>query len=317
MSALHEDEIEIDLPLVRRLVNSSFPHLASRPLRPIEAYGSTNALFRLGDDLLVRLPRQPGGSATIDKEARWLPHVAVALPITVPKIIAIGEPDLGYPERWAVMHWIDGETPELPSIGSDSPTDDGLALGLADFIRALGVLQVPADALTDPELSHYRGESLAAIDASTRDYLADCRQLHGLDLDLDGCERVWEAAMALPDSAETVAARWIHGDLLAENLLVRNGRLAAVLDFGCLSVGDPTVDLIVAWEVLDSPNRELFQSLLGVDEVTWMRGRAWALAIALMTFLYYWQTMPERCAARLTMARAVLADAAPLLQNGR
>jgi aminoglycoside phosphotransferase (APT) family kinase protein len=216
------------------------------------------------------------------------------------------------------MHWIDGKTPELPSVGSDSPTDDGLALDLADFIRALGDLQVPADALKDPVLSHYRSDSLAAIDASTRDYLADCRQLHGLDLDFDGCQRVWEAPMALPDSAETVAARWILGDLLAENLLVRNGRLAAVLDFGCLSAGDPTVDLIVAWEVLDPPpNRELFQSLLGVDEVTWMRGRAWALAIALITFPYYWQTMPERCAAPLTMVRAVLADAAPLLQNGR
>lgn len=137
-----------------------------------------------------------------------------------------------------------------------------------------------------------------------------------LDLDLDACLRIWETAMALSGSGEAVALRWLHGDLLAENLLVRNRRLAAVLDFDSLSLGDPTVDLIVAWEVFDPRSRELFRSLLGVDVVTWLRGRAWALAIALITFPYYWQTLPERWAARLAMARAVLADAAPLLQNG-
>lgn len=315
MAPLHEDEIEIGLPLARALVDAALPHLAGRPLRPVDASGSTNALFRLGDDHLVRLPRQPGGSETIDKEARWLPHVAVALPVAAPKIVAVGEPNLGYPELWSVVCWTDGETPDVPVAGPDGPAD-GFARDLADFVRALGELQVPPDALTDPALRCYRGEPLAAMDATTRDYLADCRQLPGLDLDLDACLRIWETAMALSGSGEAVAPRWLHGDLLAENLLVRNGRLAAVLDFGCLSVGDPTVDLIVAWEVLDPPSRELFRSLLGVDEVTWLRGRAWALAIALMTFPYYWQTMPERCGARLAMARAVLADAAPLLQNG-
>ncbi|MHB8247018.1 MAG: aminoglycoside phosphotransferase family protein [Acidimicrobiales bacterium] len=316
MGPLHEDDIDIDLPLVRALVDAVLPNLASQPLRPLDASGSSNALFRLGDDLLVRLPRQPGGSAVIDKEARWLPHVAVALPVATPKVVAVGEPDLGYPEHWSVVSWTDGQTPDVPVVGLHG-APDGLARDLADVVRALGEVEVPADALTDPALRWYRGEPLAAMDATTRAYLADCRQLASLDLDLDACLRIWEAAMALPATGEAVAPRWLHGDLLAENLLVRNGRLAAVLDFGGLSVGDPTVDLIVGWEVLDPPRRELFRSLLGVDEVTWLRGRAWALTIALMTFPYYWQTMPDRCAARLTMARAVLADAARLLQRGR
>lgn len=312
MGPLHEDEIDINLPLVRALVDAVLPDLASQPLRPLDASGSSNALFRLGDDLLVRLPRQPGGSAAIDKETRWLPHVAAALPVAVPKVVAVGEPDLGYPERWSVVGWIDGQTPDVPVVGLHG-VSDGLARDLADVVRALGELEVPPDALTDRALRWYRGEPLAAMDATTRAYLADCRQLPGLDLDLDACLRIWEAAVALPATGEAVTPRWLHGDLLAENLLVRNGRLAAVLDFGGLSVGDPTVDLIVGWEVLDPPRRELFRYLLRVDEVTWLRGRAWALAIALMTFPYYWQTMPERCAARLAMARAVLADAAPLL----
>ena len=101
-----------------------------------------------------------------------------------------------------------------------------------------------------------------------------------------------------------------HGDLLAENLLVRDGRLAAVLDFGGLAVGDPTVDLIVAWEVLDPASREVFRRAVGVDETSWLRGRAWALSLALITFPYYWSTMPDRCASRLAVARSVLADAA-------
>ncbi|MDE3206802.1 MAG: aminoglycoside phosphotransferase family protein [Acidobacteriota bacterium] len=315
MPALHDDEIEIGLPLVRRLVDATLPHLAGRPLRPLGASGSTNALFRLGDDLLVRLPRQPGGSTVIDKEARWLPHVAASLPVAVPEFVAVGEPGLGYPERWSVVHWTDGATPAVPVAGPHRPAD-GLARDLANFVRALGDLPVPPDALTDPALRCYRGESLAAMDATAREYLAECRQLPSLDLDLDACLRVWEAAMAMPGSEEA-APRWLHGDLLAENLLVRDGRLAAVLDFGGLSIGDPTVDLIVAWEVLDHHGRELFRSILDVDEATWRRGRAWALLIGLMTFPYYWHSMPERCAARLAMAHTVLADAAPLLQEGR
>lgn len=311
--ALHEDEIEIDLPLVRALVDRALPNLAGRPLRALHASGSSNALFRLGDDLLVRLPRQPGGAEAIAKEARWLPHVAPALPVSVPRVVAVGEPDVGYPERWSVVCWLDGQAPRVPA-GPEEAV--GLARGLAEVVASLGRLTVAADALDDPALRSYRGEPLTAMDAATRAYLADCRKLPGLDLDIDACLHVWEAAMALTGADQVISPRWLHGDLLAENLLVRNGELVAVLDFGGLAVGDPTVDLVVAWELLDRPGRDLFRSLVGVDEATWLRGRAWALAIAAMTFPYYWDTMPERCAARLAMARAVLADAATRSSKG-
>jgi aminoglycoside phosphotransferase (APT) family kinase protein len=305
--ALHDDEIEIDLPLVRALVDRAMPELAGRPLRALDASGSSNALFRLGDDLLVRLLRQPGGAETIAKEALWLPHVAPALRVSVPEIVAAGEPDLANPERWSVVRWLDGQTPTVPA-GPDEV--GGLARALAEVVGSLGGLTVPADALEDPALRWYRGEPLAAMDAATRAYLAQRRRLPGLDLDIDGCLHVWDAAMALPDADRVGSPRWLHGDLLAENLLVRDGDLAAVLDFGGLAVGDPTVDLVVAWELLDPPGRDLFRSLVDIDEATWLRGRAWALAIAAMTFPYYSDTVTDRCAARLTMARAVLADAA-------
>ena len=300
---LHEDEIAIDLTLVRALVDRELPDLAGRALRPLEASGSDNALFRLGADLLVRLPRQPGGSRTIEKEVRWLPHVAPALPVAAPEVVAVGEPGLGYPERWSVVRWIDGAHPDVPPLSGTTE----LARELAGAVGALRELAVPEPALADPALRWYRAEPLARLDRSTREGLAACRELPGLDLDLAACERAWDEAMALPGE-EVGAPHWLHGDLLAENLLVRNGRLAAVLDFGGLAVGDPTVDLAGVWEVLDAPGRDTFRTALGVDEVTWLRGRGWALALAVMTFPYYWHTMPARCAARLAMARAVLAD---------
>lgn len=302
---MHEDEIEIDESLVRALVECALPDLAARPLSPLEVSGSSNMLFRLGNDLLVRLPRQPGGADTIAKEARWLPYLAPALPVSVPEIVAVCEPAVGYPERWSVVRWIEGETPAVPS------TDETAALAndLAAVVAGLRELPVPPAAMEDPHLRWYRGDPLAAMDGTTRRYLTECRELPDLDLDLKACMRLWDAAMDLPDTGAPVEPRWLHGDLLAENLLVRDSRLAAVLDFGGLAVGDPTVDLVVAWEVLNPAQRAVFRSVLDVDELTWLRGRAWALAIATMTFPYYWHTMPDRCGMRLAMARAVLDDA--------
>ena len=299
---LHEDELAIDDATVAALVGRDAPHLAHLPLARLAASGSSNVLYRLGPDLLVRLPRQPGGSDTIVTEARWLPALAATLPVAVPEVVVVGGPGFGYPERWSVVRWIDGEPGRrLPG---DGPVRD-----LAAVVRALGEAPVPGAAARDPHLRTYRGEPLATMDATTRQDLAACREVPGMDLDLDACARVWTHAMHLPGVGERTRPRWLHGDLLAENVLVRDGRLAAVLDFGGLGVGDPTVDLVVAWELLDAAQRTRFRALLDLDEPTWLRGRAWALALSVMTFPYYWSTMPGRCAARLEVARAVLADA--------
>ena len=308
---LHDDEFTIDVRLVRALVDRTLPECASLPLSPLRWSGSSNALFRLGEELLVRLPRQPGGSATIEKEARWLPQIGPLLPAPVPEIVAIGEPGFGYPERWLVVRWLEGDVPTVADPSSEAdPPRGGLALDLAAVVTALCDIDVPASALSDPELHWYRGAPLATRDEHTRRGVEACRAISGLDLDLDASLEVWEQAMALPGSARAPTPRWYHGDLLAENLLVHEGRLAAVLDFGGLSVGDPTVDLIVAWEVLDAASRDVFRQAVGAEDEAWLRGRAWALSLALMTFPYYWVTMPDRCASRLAVARSVLLDAA-------
>jgi aminoglycoside phosphotransferase (APT) family kinase protein len=303
---LHHDEIPIDDALVRSLLGTLSSSYGQLPLRRLDTSGSSNALFRLGDELLVRLPRQPGGTATIEKEQRWLPYVAGALPASVPEIVSVGAPGFGYPERWSVVRWLAGEVPAVPA-AAEEPRHH-LAGDLARVVTGLRGLDVPDAATHDPHLRSYRGEPLVGMDGSTREALASCRQIDALDLDLDACTAVWDDAMSLPGAHEVAEPRWYHGDLVAENLLVRGGRLAAVLDFGGLSVGDPSVDLVVAWELLDPCARARFRAAVDVDDATWLRGRAWALALSVMTFPYYWATMPERCANRLALARAVLAE---------
>jgi aminoglycoside phosphotransferase (APT) family kinase protein len=180
-----------------------------------------------------------------------------------------------------------------------------MAEDLARFVSQMRAIPVPAAALDDPALSWYRGGPLAALDADFREAVDACRAIAGLDLDLRRAALVWEAALAAEQGREPTST-WYHGDLLAENMLMRDGRLAAVLDLGGLAIGDPTVDLVVAWEVLDREGRQAFRDILGSDDAAWARSKGWALLIAMITFTYYWRTMPARCSARHRMASTVL-----------
>lgn len=294
--ALHADELAVDADLVRRLVARSFPRYADLPVVPLAASGSSNVLFRLGAELLVRLPRQPGGGAALAKEARWAPFVAAGLSVAVPEVVAVGPPGEGYGERWLVTRWLDGTVPSRPA--------SYLATGLGRLLTELWELPVPPEARADPDLSWYRCGPLAACDDSFRAAVAACRDLPWLDLDLDRALAVWDGLLAAGRGPAPTG--WLHGDLLAENLLVRDGRLVALLDLGGLGVGDPAVDLMAAWELLDPTGRALLREELDVDDATWARGRGWALLVAMITFPYYGATMPERCASRLAMARATI-----------
>ena len=306
---LHADEILVGVELVRTLVGRAMPDHADEPVRRLESSGSTNSLFRLGDDLLVRLPRQPSGSAAIAKEARWLPVFGPRLPVSVPEVVAVFEPGCDFPRRWSVVRWIEGEHPGVVDHGDsvDSRRED-LATDLAAVLEAMHRVEVPTGADSDPTLRGYRGEPLATMDQVTRENIERCRSLKDFGLDLDAVERIWDEALTLPGAAQRAAPGWYHGDLAAENLLLQNGRLSAVLDFGSLSVGDPTVDLAVAWEILDPPARDVLRKRLGVEDAAWLRGRAWALSITLMIW-YYWTTMPDRRASRMAIGRNILADA--------
>lgn len=307
---MHKDEIPINIELVRKLVDNKVPHFASLPLRRLSASGSSNIQFLLGEDLLVRLPRLPGGSAAIEKEKRWTPIIGSHLPVAVPEFVGDGEPAFGYSERWSIVRWLDGEHPKV-CCPTEPPGEERsqLADGLVRVVLALRSIDVPQVAATDYQLRNYRGCALVDYDKQMHRNIAQCRSIDGLNLDLDAVLSVWKNALELPGASEVESDQWYHGDLVAENLLLTNGQLTAVLDFGGLGVGDPTIDLHGVWELLDSPAREAFRVKVGVNDVEWLRGRAWALAVAIMTFPYYWNTMPGRIENRLAMAQSVLADA--------
>jgi aminoglycoside phosphotransferase (APT) family kinase protein len=193
---LHDDEIPIDAELVRALVDRAMPHYVDLPVRRLDSSGSTNALFRLGENLLVRLPRQTGGSAAIAKEAKWLPVLGPSLPAGVPEVVAVFEPDCDYPEHWSVVRWIDGEHPEV--VTPKTPVDPrraDLAVDLAKVVNALGLAELPSEAASDPALRWYRGEPLATMDAVTRQNIGRCRALNDFGYDLDAAERLWDEAM--------------------------------------------------------------------------------------------------------------------------
>ena len=310
---MHVTGMPVTIELVRQLVDAQFPHLAIMPLRSLDATGSSNFQFRLGDDLIVRLPRLPNSSATIEKEAYWTPIIGKSLPVAVPVCVGVGEPAFDYSEKWSIVRWLDGQhpsvwTPAEAPTNSNSVDQSQLAKDLADVILALRSIDVSDAALRESSLKNYRGRPLENHDRSLRENIEQCRAIDGLELDLDAALDLWEEALSTSNDTGIRKDRWYHGDLVAENLLLTNDRLTAILDLGGLGVGDPTIDLIGAWELLDPPARDILREKVAVSDAEWMRGRAWALAVAIMTFPYYWNTMSGRVDDRLAMARSVLAN---------
>jgi aminoglycoside phosphotransferase (APT) family kinase protein len=289
MSQLHDDEITVDTALAGRLLADQLPQWAHLPLRPVASAGTDNWLLRLGTELVVRLPRHPGAVEGVAKEQRWLRYLAPQLPVAIPTPLAAGVPGRGYPWPWSVYAWLDGEHP--------TRGDDVLARDLAAFIVALQAIPVPGDA---PQ--HYRGGPLADLDDGVREFLPCCEGL----IDSARSAAAWDEAMALPPGPETRA--WFHGDLKPDNLLTQGGRLSAVIDFGGVAAGDPAVDQIVAWTLFDAGPRETFRRGLHADDLTWARGRGWALGIAVVALGYYRDSNPGLAATSIRQVEQVLAD---------
>jgi aminoglycoside phosphotransferase (APT) family kinase protein len=289
---MHVDEVDTDAALVRRLLAAQFPHWADLPIEPVASSGTDNAIYRLGHDMSVRLPRIGWATGQVEKEERWLPKLAPLLPVAVPVVLARGASAERYPWHWSVYGWLDGENPDV-----DRLTDPGsLATELARFVGALHRI----DPTGGPPAG--RGVPLEERDAPTRTAID---ALEGM-IDTAAATAAWERALQAP--AWSGPPVWIHGDLSPGNLLSVDGRLSAVIDFGCLGVGDPACDLIVAWNLLPTETRNVFRAALRVDEATWDRARGWALSIALIQLPYYHRTNPSLAAgARYTIGQ-VLAD---------
>ncbi len=294
---MHSDEVDTDGSLVARLLAGQFPQWADLPVEPVRSAGTDNALYRLGEDMVVRLPRIHWATGQVEKEQRWLPRLAPHLPLAIPVPLAMGTPAEGYPWHWSVYRWLAGETATVErSVDLRQAATD-----LARFIAALQRIDPTGGPPPGPHNSH-RGEPLAKRDAQTRAAIAS---LHGV-LDADAVTTAWEAALEAP--AWPGPPVWIHGDLQAGNLLVRQGRLSAVIDFGCLGVGDPACDLQVAWNFLSAETRGVFRASLAVDAATWARGRGWALSVGLIALPYYRSTNPILAGISRRAIDEVLAD---------
>ena len=273
---MHADEVSTEAALVRRLLALQFPEWAGLPIEPVRFRGTDNALYRLGDDKVVRLPTRPRTVMTLEKERRWLPRLSPFLPLAVPEPLGEGTPGEGYPFTWSIYSWLPG------TIAAEAPIADlrQAALDLAGFIAALQQVD-PSGGPPPGEHNFGRGEPLANRDAPMR---AAVDALRGR-VDTRAVTAAWEEAL---DAREWAGAPvWIHGDLDARNLLVENGRLSAVIDFGSLGVGDPACEVMVAWKLFKGESRYLFRGKLSVDDATWARARGWALSQALIAISYY------------------------------
>jgi aminoglycoside phosphotransferase (APT) family kinase protein len=284
--------VPIDVPLVRRLLRSQFPQWSDLAVRPVESGGWDNAIYRLGPDLAVRLPRRRIGADQTEKEHQWLPVLGPQLPLAVPVPVGKGVPGEGYPWHWTVCPWLSGEVAALAPVADMT----GVALSLARFVRALHAID-PAGG----PVSEFRGGPLAARDRATR---ASALMLPA-SLDVRALLEVWETAVESPAWAGPPV--WQHGDLHPANLLVSNGELAGVIDFGLLCVGDPACDLMVAWTYLSADARQVFRDALAVAGPTWARGRGWALHLGMRAAAYSADDPMLGEIARYTIAE-ILAD---------
>ncbi len=272
---------DIDADLVRGLLSAQFPEWAELPVSPVDSAGVDNAIFRLGTDMCVRMPCSEWSAGHVRKEQRWLPGHARRLPAKIPTPLGRGVPGAGFPWHWSVYQWLHG----TDAITGHTADEHRTARDMAAFVRALQ--RIPTgDGPRAGLHSGLRGVPLPVREVAVRPSIDNLRGV----IDTDRATAAWESAMRVPPWRGNPV--WVHSDLHPGNILVRDGRVDAVIDWGLLNVGDPAVDLMVAWTYLTPAARETFRAELAVDDDTWARGRGWALCVGLIALAYYMRTNP-------------------------
>ncbi|HEY2076903.1 MAG TPA: aminoglycoside phosphotransferase family protein [Streptosporangiaceae bacterium] len=266
--------ITVDAEQVRRLVERQFPQWAGLPVQPVADGGWDNWTFHLGAEMVVRLPSASEYALAVDKEHRWLPALARQLPLPIPVPVVKGEPGAGYPYSWSVYQWLGGEPASADRIADPVR----FAVDLAGFLTALQSID-PAEGPRPGKHNWFRGGTLRTYDRQVQDALAKLDGHVGVGL----AREIWTSGLdARWDGVES----WFHGDVAAGNLLLNDGKLMAVIDFGTCGVGDPACDLAIAWTLLTGEGRQAFRERLSVGEAAWARGRGWALWKTLATCAY-------------------------------
>jgi aminoglycoside phosphotransferase (APT) family kinase protein len=255
----------IDAILVQRLIAKQFPHWKHLSVQPVANAGWDNRTFHLGEHMLVRMPSAEEYAAQVEKEQRWLPKLAPLLPLQIPVPLAMGEPAEGYPWKWSIYHWLEGDA------ATTAPIADlrDFAKSLAQFLIALQNIDPTGGPLPGSH-NFNRGGALITYDAEARQAMNALKD----KIDVITATEIWETGLATTWENKPV---WIHGDVSSGNLLVKDGKLSAVIDFGQLGIGDPACDLMIAWTFFKAESREIFRAMLKLNADTWARGRAWAL----------------------------------------
>jgi aminoglycoside phosphotransferase (APT) family kinase protein len=294
VTQMHTDEVAVPASLVRTLVDRQRPEWAGLPLHPVAEFGTDHKLFRLGEELLVRMPVHSGSADQAASDAAWLPLLAPHLPVELPVPVALGEPDAGYPFQWSVVRWLPGTTLDRARVDLVH-----LAEELAGFVLALQAI----DPRGGPrQTGTGRGVALDPAWDVERRIAAELSDPG----ERDRAHQVWRAA--LDAGPWPGAPRWIHGDLLEGNLLLSAGRLSAVIDWGVLSVADPAPDVAPAWTLFHGASRERYRALLDADDAIWARARAWVMLPALAGLTYYATSVPAFAQRSRRHLDAVLSD---------
>lgn len=292
---LHEDEIAVAPGLVAGLLAEQFPDLAHLTPVEVDEQGSSNAVYRLGDHLCTRLPRAERFVHDLERERRWLAHLAPHASLAIPEVVAVGHPGPAYPYPWAIYRWVEGQPYDLALID-----DEALAAAeLARFVTGLRSAPQPLDAPPGGRAP------LANLAAETRDALKACNSELGRQ-GVDAALQAWERALESP--AWDGRAVWVHADLLPFNLTVARGAIHGVIDFGTVGVGDPAADVVAAWTLFGPVGRAAYRDALEVDEGTWVRARGYALHQAANIVWYYRHTHPTFASSAVATIKRTTED---------
>ena len=261
--------------IAARLISTQFPELAEKKILPMTGAGTDNLIFRIGDDLCARFPKVPWAADTARREALALPRFAGA-PLSAPEVYGLGRPGTGYPNSWSILTWLPGTPLE------DGALDDPAfaARQLADFFGYVRKVTVDSAFSPGPD-NNGRGAPLATRTAAFKAALP-----HLPDVDPDWATRLWMQSLGAGQAEEVC---WLHGDVHPGNVLVEDGRVSGVIDWGLCGVGDGACDLLTAWAMFDRAPRETFRKALGATDSEWLRGAGWALSMAVIYLPYAYE----------------------------
>ncbi|MEH7382266.1 aminoglycoside phosphotransferase family protein [Bacillus sp. JJ1533] len=265
--------LKIDVDLVSKLITRQFPEWSNLEIKPVKKSGNDNRTFHLGNSMGVRLPSDEAYVPQVEKEQKWLPILAKHLSVPISEPLAKGEPSRDYPYPWSVNKWLDGETLTIENIDDINI----FANDLGEFLVDLQSIDNIGGPLAG-EHNFYRGGDIVVYNDECRDAINNINIFNKHLM-----KEIRELALTSKWAGEPV---WVHGDIAPGNILIKNGMLCAVIDFGILGVGDPSCDAAMAWTFFDDSSRKIFRNALNFDEETWNRARGWALWKALITYNY-------------------------------